>query len=143
MNEKCENTEHSPTLLQFSCCTFWQTTKAERLTNIILYVKAVPHSLSGGILVSRDETLLQVKRAEEEAEQIIKEARESQRAAVVAARKQAMRVMQEADEKLRAEFDSAVSKERMKVASQRETILSRGRDEALRMKVQAKIGRTR
>jgi vacuolar-type H+-ATPase subunit H len=48
-----------------------------------------------------------------------------------------MRVMQEADEKLRAEFDSAVSKERMKVASQRETILSRGRDEALRMKVQA------
>jgi V/A-type H+-transporting ATPase subunit G/H len=88
--------------------------------------------------VSRDETLLQVKRAEEEAEQIIKEGQESQRAVVVAARRQALKASQEADEKLRAEFDSAVSKERSKVASQREAILVRGRDEALRMSAQAK-----
>lgn len=108
------------------------------MTNIILYVKAVPHSpLSGEILVSRDDILLQIKRAEEEAEQIIKEAQESQRAVVVAARKQAIRVTQERDERLRAEFDSAISKERAKVASQRETILSKGKDEALRMRTQA------
>jgi len=88
--------------------------------------------------VSRDETLLQVKRAEEEAEQIIKEAQENQRAVVVAARKQAIRATQEADERLRAEFESTLSKERAKIAPQREAILSKGKDEALRTRAQAK-----
>jgi len=97
-----------------------------------------PLALSGGILVSRDETLLQVKRAEEEAEQIIKEAQENQRAVVVAARKQAIRATQEADERLRAEFESTLSKERAKIAPQREAILSKGKDEALRTRAQAK-----
>jgi len=88
--------------------------------------------------MSRDETLLQVKRAEEEAEQIIKEAQESQRSVVIAARRQALKATQDADERLRAEFDSAVSKERAKIASEREAILVRGRDDALRVRDQAK-----
>jgi V/A-type H+-transporting ATPase subunit G/H len=80
--------------------------------------------------MGRDETLLQVRRAEEEAEQIIKEAQESQKAIIAAARRQAIKATQEGEERLRIEFDQTLS-------SQREGILARGKDEGLRVRTQA------
>lgn len=97
-----------------------------------------PNGAIRGTPMSRDETLLQVKRAEEEAEQIIKEAQESQRSVVIAARRQALKATQDADGRLRAEFDSAVSKERAKIVSEKEAILVRGKDDALRVRDLAK-----
>lgn len=87
--------------------------------------------------MGRDETLLQVRRAEEEAEQIIKEAQESQKAIIAGARRQAIRATQEGEERLRAEFDQALSGEKAKIASQREGILARGKDDGLRVRAQA------
>jgi V/A-type H+-transporting ATPase subunit G/H len=87
--------------------------------------------------MGRDETLLQVRRAEEEAEQIIKEAQESQKAIIAAARRQAIKATQEGEERLRTEFDQTLSREKAKIASQREEILARGKDEGLRVRTQA------
>lgn len=88
--------------------------------------------------MSRDDTLLQVKQAEQEAESIITEAKESQKAVIAAARRQAIKTVRESDDKLRAEYESTLLAEKRKVASQREAILGRGREEAERTRRVAK-----
>lgn len=61
------------------------------------------------------------------------EADEKQKALVAAARKDAVRKIQDAEEKQRAEFESAYAAEKAKVSSQREDILFKGREEASRV----------
>lgn len=90
--------------------------------------------LSGESLVTRAETLLEIKKAEEEAEQIVREAQEKQKMIVANARREAAQRMRESEEKLRAEFEVAVSREKNRIASQKEEILKRGREEAEKIK---------
>jgi V/A-type H+/Na+-transporting ATPase subunit G/H len=87
--------------------------------------------------VTRADTLLQIKDAESKASQIMIEADEKQKALVVAARKDAVRKIQDAEENQRAEFESAYAAEKGKVASQRDDILSKGREEASSVKGKA------
>ena len=65
------------------------------------------------------------------------EADEKQKALVVAARKDAVRKIQDAEEKHRAEFESAYAAEKAKVSSQRDEILLKGRADASGVKGQA------
>ena len=62
------------------------------------------------------------------------EADEKQKALVAAARKDAVRKIQDAEEKQRAESESAYAAEKAKVSSQRDDILFKGREEASRVK---------
>lgn len=90
--------------------------------------------LTGESLVTRAETLLEIKKAEEEAEQIVREAQEERKAIVAAARREAAQKMRESEEKLKAEFELAVSREKNRIASQKEEILKRGQEEAEKIK---------
>lgn len=67
------------------------------------------------------------------------EADEKQKALVVAARKDAVRKIQDAEEKQRAEFESAYAAEKAKVSSQRDDILSKGKAEASAVKAKAEL----
>ena len=87
--------------------------------------------------MTRADTLLQIKDAEAKASQIMVEADEKQKALIVAARKDAVRKIQDAEEKQRTESDSAYASEKMKVSSQREDILGKGKAEASALKAKA------
>jgi V/A-type H+-transporting ATPase subunit G/H len=87
--------------------------------------------------VTRADTLLQIKDAEAKASQIMIEADEKQKALVAAARKDAVRKIQAAEEKQRAEFETAYAAEKAKVSSQRDDILSKGKSEASAVKGKA------
>jgi len=80
--------------------------------------------------LSRAEILLQVKNAEEEAQQILKRARDEEKALASSARKEAVRRVQEAEERLQEEFNSALSAEKDRVASLREELIRKGQAEA-------------
>ncbi|MBM4237717.1 MAG: hypothetical protein FJ151_04450 [Euryarchaeota archaeon] len=109
-----------------------------QLNNKCIYMVRMFHSqLSGESPVARADTLLEVRKAEEEAERIIKEAQERQKAIVAAARKRVLQRSREAEEKLKAEIESTLSKEKKSVASQKEEILSKGRTEAAKIRKQA------
>jgi vacuolar-type H+-ATPase subunit H len=87
--------------------------------------------------VNRSDILLQVKDAEAKAQQIVKEAEEKQRATISAARRDAATRVNEADEKLRAEHDAKLAKERESIAAEKQTHLNKGREEATRVKASA------
>jgi len=88
--------------------------------------------------VNRSDILLQVKDAESKAQQIVKEAEEKQRATITSARREAATRVNEADEKLRADYDARFAKERESIASEKQTYLSKGNEEAATIKAAAK-----
>lgn len=109
----------------------------DQLTKAI-YMNIMFNSLqSGESLVTRAETLLEIKKAEEEAEQIVREAQEKHKAMIAAARREAARRLKESEEELRVEFEAAVAREKSRIASQKEEILRRGREEAEKVKKMA------
>jgi len=87
--------------------------------------------------VNRSDILLQVKDAESRAQQIVKEAEEKQRSIITSARREAAARVNEADEKLRAEYDAKFAKEREGIASEKQTFLNKGKEEAASVKAKA------
>jgi len=87
--------------------------------------------------LSRADTLLKVKQAEESAKKIVDEAGERSRAILASARKDAVKLIQDAEKQVRADFDSAITKEKVKIASQRDALLSEGREKAAKLETVA------
>ena len=87
--------------------------------------------------MNRSDILLQVKDAESKAQQIVKEAEEKQRATITSARREAATRVNEADEKLRAEYEARFAKERESIASEKQTYLNKGKEEAVAIKSKA------
>ena len=87
--------------------------------------------------MSRAETLLKIKEAEAKAKEIITEAEEKQNAIATSARRDAVRMVQDADDRMKAEYDSAFAQEKARIATQREGLLRKGREEAERLKSKA------
>jgi V/A-type H+/Na+-transporting ATPase subunit G/H len=100
------------------------------LGNTISIERIFPRRPYGERHLSRAEILLQVKSAEEEAQQILKRARDEEKALASSARKEAVRRVQEAEERLQEEFNSALSAEKERVASLREELIGKGQAEA-------------
>lgn len=87
--------------------------------------------------MNRSDILLQVKDAESKAQQIVKEAEEKQRAIITSARREAATRVKEADEKLKAEYDSRLAREREAIAAEKQAYLKKGTEEAAAIKAKA------
>ncbi|NLX46929.1 MAG: hypothetical protein GXY70_01965 [Euryarchaeota archaeon] len=87
--------------------------------------------------MNRSDILLQVKDAESKAQQIVKEAEDGQRSIITSARRESSTRVNEADEKLRAEYESRFAKERESIASEKQTYLNKGKEEAADIKAKA------
>jgi V/A-type H+-transporting ATPase subunit G/H len=80
--------------------------------------------------VTRSDTLLQIKDAEAKAAQIVKDAEDRHKQIVVAARREAVAKIQAAEDKQRADYESAYSGEKAKISTQRDEIIRKGTIEA-------------
>ena len=87
--------------------------------------------------MSRAEILIKIKDAESKAKENITEAEEKSKAIVTNARKESIRMAREADEAMKAEHDSALARERAKIASQRSDLLKKGEEESARLRAKA------
>lgn len=87
--------------------------------------------------MGKADTLLQVKDAETKAKQTLEQADERQRVIIAAARREAVDRSQTAEQEFRARTESALAQERKSLASQRETLLVKGKEEASRIEAKA------
>jgi len=83
--------------------------------------------------VSRAETLLRVKDAEAKAKEILAEAEDKRRSLLAAARRDAIQLVQQEEDKLRAQQDASLTKEKAAVGEARQKLLKKGSDEAARL----------
>lgn len=93
---------------------------------------------SGERSVGKSETLLQVKDAEAKAKLLIEQADEKQRSIIAAARREAIDKVQKAEEDLRSKKESALSQEKLALATQRDELLRKGNEEAAGINGKAK-----
>jgi len=87
--------------------------------------------------LSRTDILLKVKETEAKARSIIEEAEEEKKAIIAKARRDSVKMVQDAEAKIRADFESKISEEMKKLASQREVLLRKGEEEAARLEAVA------
>jgi len=87
--------------------------------------------------VSRAEILVKIKDAESRAKDNIIEAEEKSKVIVATARKESIRTIREAEEGMKADRDSTLAQERVKIASQRKDLMTKGEEEAEKLKVKA------
>jgi len=87
--------------------------------------------------LSRTDILLKVKETEAKARSIIEEAEEEKKAIIAKARRDSVKMVQDAEAKIRADFESKISEEMKKLASQREVLLRKGEEEAARLEAAA------
>ncbi|HIJ00506.1 MAG: V/A-type H+/Na+-transporting ATPase subunit [Candidatus Methanomethylophilaceae archaeon] len=87
--------------------------------------------------MSRTDILLKVKETEAKARSIIEEAEEEKKAIIAKARRDSVKMVQDAEAKIRADFESKISEEMKKLASQREVLLRKGEEEAARLEAVA------
>ena len=87
--------------------------------------------------MSRAEILVKIKDAESQAKDYITEAEEKSKAIVATARKESVRMARAAEETMKADYDSALSDERAKIASQRSELLKNGEEDSERLKAKA------
>jgi V/A-type H+-transporting ATPase subunit G/H len=89
--------------------------------------------------VNRSDILLKVKDAESKAQQIVKEAEERQKTIIASARREATARTKEADEKLKAELDAKLAKERKGIAAEKQIYLDKGKEEAAEVKSKSEV----
>jgi vacuolar-type H+-ATPase subunit H len=83
--------------------------------------------------MSRADTLVKIKEAESKARETIAAAEEKQKTVLAGARREAIRMMQEADDRMKAEYEAAMDKERHAMDDKRQQLLRKGSDEAAKL----------
>ena len=83
--------------------------------------------------MSRADTLVKIKEAESKARETIASAEEKQKVTLAGARREAIRIVQEAEDKMKAEHEAIMSKERQSMAEKRQQLLKKGSDDAAKL----------
>jgi len=89
--------------------------------------------------MSRADTLVKIKEAESKAQETIAAAEEKQKAMLAGARREAIRIVQEAEDKMKAEHDAVMAKERQSMAEKRQRLLRKGSDDAAKLMSKAAV----
>ena len=87
--------------------------------------------------MSRAEILVKIKDAESKAKDYVTEAEENSKVIVATARKEAVRMIRNAEDGMKADRDSTLAQEKVKIASQRKELMAKGEEEAEKLKVKA------
>ena len=87
--------------------------------------------------MSRAEILVKIKDAESKAKDCVTKAEDRSKAIVATARKESVRMAREAEERMKADHDSALAGERARIALQRSALLKKGGEDAEAFKVKA------
>ena len=88
--------------------------------------------------MSRTDILTEIKQAEANADAKVKKAEDEQKAALADARRDSVKKIQDAEAQMRSSYESAVAKEKGKLAQQHESKLVEGKREADRIDASSK-----
>ncbi len=83
--------------------------------------------------MTRADTLVKIKEAESKARETIAAAEEKQKAILAGARREAIRIVQEAEDKMKAEHETALAKEKQAMSEKRQQLLKKGSDDAAKL----------